>query len=85
MNVRHMDLKVFLGLGIITSIGGAVFAWFAYGVFANGDCNPCPQPPLWVWLPLLLGVLFVAFGLVLRLRSQNATRINLDTKGEADA
>ena len=80
MNVHHTASKVFLRLGLIISIGGAVFAWFAYGIFDNGDCNPCPQPPLWVWLPLLLGVLFVVFGLVLRLGSQNATRINVDTK-----
>lgn len=75
MEIRHSASKVFLRIGIVISFGGAIFAWFAYGVFDNGDCNPCPQPPLWVWLPLLLGLLFVAFGLV---RLRNRPRLDLE-------
>ena len=71
MTISNAAWKAFLGLGILVSISGAIFLWFAYAVFGAGDCNPCGQPPPWLWEPLLFGALFVVFGLLLRFRARS--------------
>jgi len=73
-NTPYESWKILFWAGLVITVIGGLFAYFVHAVFVAGDCNPCPPPPIWFILPLLIGLVTLTAGILLSLTKHTTER-----------